>query len=111
MLEDEGISAAVILLEVLKPYEETAKQLLPLLSQNGTVLFMEEGIYSGGAAMHLTDLLAKQSPAFAQRCETLAIFDHFANPAAPSDIYTYCGISAADAVQKIKNHRKNEKNT
>lgn len=111
MLEDEGISTSVILLEVLKPYEETAKHLLPLLSQNGTVLFMEEGIYSGGASMHLTDLLAKQNPTFAQRCETLAIFDHFAIPTSPCDIYTHCAISAADAVQKIKNHRKNQKNT
>ncbi|MBO5789614.1 MAG: hypothetical protein J6R40_00475, partial [Clostridia bacterium] len=111
MLEGEGISASVVLLEVLKPYEETAQKLLPLLSKEGLIVFLEEGIYSGGAAMHLSDLLSKQVEGFAQRSETLAIFDHFAIPTTPCDMYTHCGISAADVVQKIKNKRKNEKTT
>lgn len=111
MLQDEGVFVSVILLEVLKPYGQTAEKLCPLLPQNGPIVFLEEGIYSGGAAMHLSAALSARMLGFSQRSATLAIDDHFAIPIAPCDLYTHCGISAIDVAEKIKNMRKNEKTT
>ena len=57
ILRAEGISVGTVLLEELAPYDGTAHALLSVLSDADTVLFAEEGIKNGGAAMILKERL------------------------------------------------------
>lgn len=101
--EKNGISVGIVLLEALKPYEETGDRLLPLLPENTPTVFLEEGIYAGGAAMLLNDCITKKrGQGFT---EILAIRDSFVIPKlCGTDIYEYAGIgknALTDAIKRI----------
>ena len=100
-LEGEGISAGILLLEVLKPYEETTEALLPFLPENTPTVFLEEGIYAGGAAMMLNDrLVALTGHGFDK---ILAIQDSFVTPKQyGTDIHEYAGIGKNTLIEAVK---------
>lgn len=80
----------VILLERLKPYPITAKQIGALLPTGlKTVVFLEEGIRNGGAGMILRELLPL--PDGCRYCH-LAIDDVFDTPANTGSLYADFGI-------------------
>lgn len=101
-----GFRCGIILIEAIRPYEACAEAILPLLSPDAPIVFLEEGIYDGGAGMVLRDrieeipggcrLIAKAG------YKILAIKNSFAAPESPCDLYEYCGISAGDIVRAIK---------
>ena len=94
MLGERGIRVTVILLEQLKPYDETAKERAALLPSGVPVVFVEEGIFDGGASMILSERLretAEQTPPI----RVLAIKDRFASPDEPCDLYGWLGLDAA----------------
>lgn len=64
-LKAGGIGCGVILLERLTPYDTIAAQLSALLPDGADIIFAEEGIRCGGAAMILKDRIT--SPDFALR--------------------------------------------
>ncbi|MBQ7377660.1 MAG: 1-deoxy-D-xylulose-5-phosphate synthase [Clostridia bacterium] len=97
-------SVGTVLLERLTPYADVAARLYALLPPTvKTVVFLEEGIYNGGAAMLLTDAMrvmdAKNGGAL--RFRTLAIRDSFVSPTVPCDIYEYAGISTTDLINAV----------
>ncbi len=94
MLGEDGVSAGVILLERLKPYGECAEYLKPTLSSAERVVFVEEGIKNGGAAMIFGDLVKDAVKDY----RIAAIDDNFASPNEKCDLYDFVGLSP----QKIK---------
>lgn len=68
MLQKDGISVGILLLEQLTPIADRANDIIAYLSENTRlVLFLEEGVYAGGLSMQLADaldafLFAKQIP-------------------------------------------------
>lgn len=103
MLKGKGITASVILLEELKPYDQTAVKLASQIPEGVPIVFVEEGIYDGGASMILSERLSeyyeKTPPT-----RILAIPDHFASPDHPCDLLAWLRLDAAgiaDAVTSL----------
>lgn len=59
MLRKEGTRVRVFLLECLAPYTESARALKEALPEGCPVVFVEEGIYRGGAGMQLSAALGE----------------------------------------------------
>ena len=86
MLRDEEINVGIILLERLKPYQPIAELIDSLGASH--VLFAEEGIKNGGAAMIIGSMLNNVA-----RYDIAAIDDSFLLPDSPADIYDFAGLS------------------
>ena len=98
----QGRSVGILLLEVLKPYNELAKQIAPYLSRTTRVIFLEEGMAHGGAACLTAEALREEmGERFPSDYRVLAIKDHFASPTEKTDLYRYCGISAEDVLENL----------
>ena len=102
-----GSTVGVVLLEVLKPYDYSARTVMPYISGAQRILFAEEGIKCGGAAMLMREALEDQGFDF-NTCEYLisAIDDNFASPDEPCDLYDYVGLSAEKLAEKMLNGKK-----
>ena len=103
LFSQKGIRVSVILLEQLKPYDETAKELAALLPSGVPIVFAEEGIFDGGASMILTERL-RETVAPSTPIRVLAIRDQFASPDTPCDLFASLGLDAAgiaDAVSSL----------
>lgn len=100
ILGDEGIPTEMLLLEDLTDFTAPARYLAERLAPGVPVVFLEEGIYVGGAGMRLDAAL--RAAGYTGRYETLAIADGFATPTTPCDLYAYLGISSSDAVAAVK---------
>ena len=101
MLAEQGIRCGICLLEQLTPYEDLARRIAPLLPEKGKIVFLEEGIYEGGAAMCLGTELMPLVPEFAARYVPLAIRDPFAVPDTLCRWDRFFGISAEDVVSAV----------
>ena len=102
-----GCRAGVVLLEVLKPYDYSARTVVPFISGARRILFAEEGIKNGGAAM-LTRVALEELGFDFNACEYLvsAIDDNFASPDKPCDLYDYVGLSPEKLAEKMLNGKK-----
>lgn len=102
-LEKENIKAGIILLEKLKPYDETANDFLPyIFEKDGKIIFLEEGIKAGGAGMMFYETLRCHPKMQNKEYKILAIDDNFAIQTKDEPIYKTCGISAEDIIKAIK---------
>lgn len=94
LLKNKGVSVGIILLEKLKPYHEVAKKLIQYISSANKVVFVEEGIKTGGAGACLREELLDSAFDFSRtNYEIVAIDDNFAYPDAPCELYDYLGMS------------------
>ena len=94
ILRGEGVEVGIILLEMLKPYDKTASLLLPYLKSAKRIVFAEEGIKNGGAAMLLREALSFKGFDFAAcKYDIAAIDDNFASPTEMCELYDYVGLS------------------
>ncbi len=102
-----GRRVGVVLLEVLKPYDYSARSVMPYIAGARRILFAEEGIRNGGAGMLMRDAL-EQLGADLNSCEYLisAIDDNFASPTEPCDLYDHVGLSAEKLAEKMLNGKK-----
>lgn len=92
-LQKEGVRVRVILLEKLAPYAESAAALECVLPMDCPLVFLEEGIYRGGAGMQLAlAFVGSRHPA-----RVLAIKDTFAVLEGEGTPYKELGIDR-DAV-------------
>ncbi len=99
-LESEGMNVGIVLLEVLKPYEETARQLAPMISPECNVIFLEEGIQSGGMGMNLAQIMEREYGLSNDRFRILAIRDSFVDKCErDQSIYDAAGIGEMDIVR------------
>lgn len=105
IVRENGVrSVGTVLLEVLKPYNIVAKSIMPYLKNAKRIVFAEEGIKSGGAAMLLREELIKLG-FDTSRCEYIisAIDDNFASPDTPCELYDYVGLSPEKIAEKMIN--------
>ena len=103
-LEREGKKCGIVLLEKLKPYDETAEKLLPYMpKKNGLILMLEEEIRAGGCGMMLTDALERKGHLASYKHIILAPNESFVIPQKGETVYDVAGVSAkhiADACLK-----------
>ncbi len=100
ILKEKGISAGVILLEVLKPYGETANKIAELLPDGSArVIFLEEEIKNGGMGMILSDKLSVYAKLKNKSVAVMAVDDDFVHRNAGESIYAAAHISAEDIVR------------
>ena len=113
-ISDEAIKAAealkgemrvgIILLEVLKPYKETANKILSHIGSNvKALLFYEEEIKSGGMGMNLSYLLADDFKARSINYSVLALDDNFAATSVEGqNAYQMAGVDYEIAVNELR---------
>lgn len=106
-LRSEGKKIGIVLLEMLAPYGELAARVFPILPEGAPLLFLEEGIYDGGAGMLLFDRLRECGVTVPMR--VLAIRENFACPEKPIPLRTYCHICAEDVVAFFRRGEMTEK--
>ncbi|MBR2466502.1 MAG: 1-deoxy-D-xylulose-5-phosphate synthase [Clostridia bacterium] len=98
ILAEEGIESGVVLLERLKPYEPVKERLKSVLSAAERVVFVEEGIKNGGAAMIFGELVRDTVKDY----RIAAIDDNFAAPQEKCDLYGFVGLSPEKIAEKMK---------
>ncbi len=92
ILEDKNIQVGVIAIEKLRPYKAAAELILPFISGAEKIVFVEEGIKSGGAAEALREELIGLGYN-TENYGIVAIDDNFASPDECVDLYDYLGMS------------------
>lgn len=92
MLMDCGKDAGIVLIERIKPYAPAVELLKGFITEDTHLVYVEEGIKNGGAAMITRDMLIGDC-AVNVRFDIAAIDDGFANPAEPCDVYDHVGLS------------------
>ena len=95
-LSNDGVSVGIILLEMIKPYGDIAREVaLYIPNDVKGVIFLEEEIKSGGMGMNLQEQLKKICPDKLRVCALMATDDSFvAERAADESIYDAAHISA-----------------
>ena len=102
-LGNKGISVGIILLEMLKPYDESARLVIEALPQGVRgVLFLEEEIRSGGMGMNLLDKTSRFLEENEIRARILATDDDFVeNVETGSNIFAAAGVDANSIVKTV----------
>ncbi len=98
ILARAGIESGVVLLERLKPFEPAKERLKSVLSAVERVVFVEEGIKNGGAAMIFGELVRDTVKDY----RIAAIDDNFASPQEKCDLYDFVGLSPEKIAEKMK---------
>ena len=93
VLAQNGIEAGIVLVEKIKPYAPVVEFLRRITCSNTKIVYVEEGIRNGGAAMITRDILIGSGKAVCERFDIAAIDDNFAVPEEICDLYDYAGIS------------------
>ena len=94
LLSEKGVSAGVIAIEKLRPYKNAASLIFPYIEGAQKIVFVDEGIKNGGAAMILREYLSDIGFDFSKtEYEIVAIDDNFVNPQKACDLYDYLGMS------------------
>ncbi len=102
-LAENGTEVGIILLERIKPYLPTVSYIKDFLTDATHVVYVEEGIKTGGAAM-ITESYLLQTDALSNvKYEIVAIDDNFANPTEPCDLYDYVGLSVDKIMRYFSN--------
>ena len=100
LLKEKGIKVSVILVEELKPYDQTALMIASQIPDDVPIVFVEEGIYDGGASMILSERLSDRYGMTQPTC-ILAIPDHFASPGSPRDLLGWLRLDAAGIANEV----------
>lgn len=108
VLEKKGVQVGIVLLEILKPYRQTAEMLQSVLPPSlRALIFLEEEIRSGGMGMNLSDHLRRIVKEQCPRMEILATDDSFVETRCEGqDIYQSAGVSAEHICETIQNMLK-----
>ena len=94
ILEERGINAGIILVEQIKPYDNAVNFIKALVSEGSHLVYVEEGIKNGGAAMITRDSLLEAGALGNVQFDIAAIDDGFAMPTELCDLYDFVGLSA-----------------
>lgn len=102
LLKEKGKRVGILLLEQLKPYDETAEMILPHLPQKPCkLLFLEEEIRTGGMGMLLSDALARHQKAGNKEMILMAVDENFVVQEKNESIFKTAGIDAESIVSKL----------
>lgn len=88
-----GIECGIVLVERLKPYDPLVDFLVGI-TKGRHILFAEEGIKNGGAAMITRDMLWERGALADCEFDIAAINDDFLSPTELCDIYDFAGLSS-----------------
>ncbi len=102
MLEDEGVSAGILLCEFIKPYDSLARiiaEKLPEYAKN--IVFLEEEIMSGGFGMNLSAEMKRQGIGYRARHRFVAVDDNFAIPEKGESVWQAAGVDAQSVCNTI----------
>ena len=103
-LISKGIDTGIILVEKIKPYADVCKKIFDMISSAEHVVYIEEGIKNGGAAMITGSMLSEMGLDTSKTTyDIIAIDDSFALPEQTADIYDYTGLSAEKILEKCEN--------
>lgn len=94
ILSARGVDAGIILVESIKPYNEAVAFIRSVIGEGSHLLYVEEGVKNGGAAMITRDSLFEAGALSNVRFDIAAIDNGFATPTAPCDLYDFVGLSA-----------------
>lgn len=101
-LRSKGLSVGVALTEVIKPYGFACDALMKLCGKSRRILYVEEGIENGGAAVNTMNYLRRAGFDFSKTEYIVsAIDDTFLSPTYPADLYDLAGLSVKKIVEKI----------
>ena len=101
-LRAKGLSVGIVLAEILKPIDSLTDALMKISGSVKRVLFVEEGIENGGAAVILMNAIRKSGFDFSStEYRIAAIDDDFLSPSELCDIYDYAGLSVKKIVEKM----------
>lgn len=102
ILKNRGISAGVLLLEQLKPYDQVANEIVPYLTEKTkTVLFLEEEIRAGGMGMMLSESLMKYDVMKDKRVHIIALEESFGIQTKNEPIFASFGMDAESIARTI----------
>ncbi len=99
MLEEKGVSVGIVLVERIKPFDDTLDLLKTIVGQDTQIVYVEEGIKNGGAGM-ITRSRLYEMGVTPHNFKVVAIDDNFVIPDTLTDIYDYAGLSP----EKLINH-------
>lgn len=103
ILRLKGYDTGVIIVETIKPYGEVADILLPMVSSAKRIVYAEEGIKNGGAAVITREELINRGFDLSKvDYRIAAIDDNFASPSEKCDLYDFVGLSPEKLVEKMK---------
>ena len=108
LLAECGIDAGIVLVEKIKPYADAVAFLKDLIGEGTHVLYVEEGIKNGGAAMITRDQLFEAGALIGARFDIAAIDGGFASPTEPCDLYGYVGLSPEKLAMYFNNRGKDD---
>ncbi len=101
-LAGQGVKVGIILLEILKPYGETAERIAKMLPAGECrVIFLEEEIKNGGMGMILEDKLRDIPVMKNKTTRILAVDDTFVDRTVGEGIYDAARISAKHIVDAV----------
>lgn len=102
MLNEKGISAGIILLEFLKPYDICAENVIKLMpASECVVILLEEEIRSGGMGMNLSDKLTEYEIMKNKKVSIMAVDDSFVTDRKTGEsIYESANICAASICEQ-----------
>ncbi|MBE6608378.1 MAG: 1-deoxy-D-xylulose-5-phosphate synthase [Ruminococcaceae bacterium] len=102
MLASVGHKCGVIVLEQLVPYDKSSRALLDLISEKKTpVIFLEEGIKNGSAAMNIYERI-RNHPKMSSRRFRIAAIENFAFSERGKTIYESCELDAKSLIYILK---------
>ena len=97
-----GISAGVLLMEQLTPFAKRAEEIgMYLTADTKLIVYLEEGIYNGGAGMILCDAMRDVCMERGIRQRVLAIRDPFAKSEVGRRMIETAGIDAGSVVSAV----------
>ena len=97
-----GISAGVLLMEQLTPFARRAQEILMhVTDETRLIVYLEEGIYNGGAGMILADLMRDECVNAGIRQKIIAIRDPFAKSEQGRRMIETAGIDAGSIVSAV----------
>ncbi len=97
LLAEKEISAGILLLEFLKPYDILAKSVSERLPGHRCgIIFLEEEIRSGGMGMNLADSMIRGGFISPEQCRIMAVNDSFVTELQPEqNVYDAACLSAS----------------
>lgn len=103
-LNKENIRVGIILLEVLKPYNESAENIRHFIGKKvKAILFYEEEIKNGGMGMNLAEILSDDFVSQNIKFDILAVDDNFASTSSEGqNAFQMAGVDCVCAENIIK---------
>ena len=98
----KGLSVGIVLTEIIKPYDHISEALMKLCGRAKRILYVEEGLENGGAAVLTMNSLRKLGFDFSfTEYRIAAIDDDFLSPTRPADLYDLAGLTPKKLVEKM----------